>query len=354
LRRLVLGPVAVVVAIAVAVLFPVLTVLMFLVSLTGLKWPRRMRGLRLLAFGLTWLGADAAALFMSLGLWLASGFGGRLHTEPYQARHYGIMHWFLDVVYQAAVRLFRLRIEVAGPDAASLAAAEDATILDRPVIVLSRHAGPGDSLLLVRYLLIACGRRPHVVMTAAMQFDPAVDVVANRVPNVFVRRRRTGTRQFTEQIERLAQRLEGNGALVIFPEGGNWTPGRWLRRIRRLQQAGHDDLAARARAMPHLLPPRSGGALSAISARPDADVIFVAHTGLDQLVSVGDVWRSLPMDHVVHARWWRVPAEEVPRREDHESQVRWLYDWWQRIETWIASQELTPLPAQPEPAPQEE
>jgi 1-acyl-sn-glycerol-3-phosphate acyltransferase len=332
-RRLVLAPVAVVVAIAVAVLFPVLTVLMFLVSLAGLSWPRRMRGLRLLCFTLTWLGADAAALFMSLGLWLASGFGGRLHTEPYQARHYAIMHWFLDVVYQAATRLFRLRIEVAGPDG------DDAASPERPVIVLSRHAGPGDSLLLVRYLLTECGRRPHVVMTAALQFDPAVDVVANRVPNVFVRRRRTGNGQFVEQIERLATEMEGNGALVIFPEGGNWTPGRWHRRIRRLEQAGHDDLADRARAMPHLLPPRSGGALSAIAACPGADVIFVAHAGLDLLVSVGDVWRSLPMDHVVQARWWRVPAEDVPRCEDHESQVKWLYDWWQQIETWISSQD---------------
>ncbi len=67
-----------------------------------------------------------------------------------------------------------------------------------------------------------------------------------------------------------------------------------------------------------------------------AVVIFVAHAGLDQLVSVGDVGRSLPLDHTVHAAWWRVPAGEVPRAADHGAQVRWLYDWWQRINTWIA------------------
>jgi Acyltransferase len=205
--------------------------------------------------------------------------------------------------------------------------------------VLSRHAGPGDSLLLVRYLLTVCERRPRIVMTAALQLDPAVDVVANRVPNVFVRRRRTGNGQFVEQIERLARGLGGDDALVIFPEGANWTPGRWQRRVRRMEQAGHADLAARARSMPHLLPPRAGGALSAIAACPGADVIFVAHAGMDRLVSVGDVWRSLPLEQVVRARWWRVPAEDVPRQEDHESQVRWLYEWWQRIETWICGQD---------------
>lgn len=337
LRRLVLAPVMVVVAVAVAVLFPLLTLLMFLLSLAGLKWPRRMRGLRVLCFAVTWLAADAAALFMSLGLWLASGFGGWLSTEPYQNRHYEIMHWFLEVVYRAAVRLFGLRVEVTGPECDP---GEDAAGPARPVIVLSRHAGPGDSLLLVRYLLTVCQRRPRIVMTAALQLDPAVDVVANRVPNVFVRRRRTGNGQFVEQIERLARGLEGNGALVIFPEGANWTPGRWQRRIRRMEHTGHADLAARARTMPHLLPPRPGGALSAIAACPDADVIFVAHSGLDLLVSVGDVWRSLPLDHVVHASWWRVPAWDVPRQEDRETQVRWLYDWWQRIETWISDQDV--------------
>ena len=89
--------------------------------------------------------------------------------------------------------------------------------------------------------------------------------------------------------------------------------------------------------MPHLLPPRAGGALSAIAACPTADVIFVAHAGLDTLVSVADVWRSLPIEHTVHAKWWRVPAAEVPRALDRDGQIRWLYDWWQRIDDWIAS-----------------
>ncbi len=105
---------------------------------------------------------------------------------------------------------------------------------------------------------------------------------------------------------------------MIFPEGGNWTPGRWRRGVERLEGLGRPDLAARARDMPNLLPPRAGGVLAALTACPDADVIFVAHAGLDRLVSVADVWRSLPMDQLIRARWWRVPAPEVPRTADHE------------------------------------
>jgi 1-acyl-sn-glycerol-3-phosphate acyltransferase len=242
-----------------------------------------------------------------------------MHTEPFQSRHYAIMRWFLDAIYRTATGTFGVRVEVDEPE---LTAGEQAARLARPVIVLSRHAGPGDSLLLVHHLLSVYGRRPRVVMKATMQLDPSLDVVANRLPNVFIRHSRAGERIFSEQIERLAGGLDQLGALVIFPEGGNWTPGRWRRGIRRLEERGRGDLAARARDMPNLLPPRTGGALAAIAACPGADVIFVAHAGLDRIVTVGDVWRNLRVDQAVRARWWRVPAAEVPRSADHEAQVR--------------------------------
>ena len=332
-RRLVLAPLASVIAVAVVILSPLLALLTVAFGLGGRARPGRMRGTRLLYFTLIWLAAETAALFMCLGLWIASGFGGRLSTEPYQSRHYAIMRWYLDLLYAAATRTFGVRVEVDEPE---LTAAEQAATLARPVIVLSRHAGPGDSFLLVRQLLSVYGRRPRVVMKATMQFDPGLDVMANRLPNVFISHRRTGGKIFIEQIERLASGLGPLGALVIFPEGGNWTPGRWQRGIQRLERLGRRDLAARAREMPNLLAPRTGGALAAIAACPEADVIFVAHAGLDLLVSVADVWRSLPMDQVVRAKWWRVPVDEVPRSADHEAQVQWLYEWWERIDTWIS------------------
>ena len=332
-RRLVLAPLTVVVAAALVVLSPLLALLALTFGLAGRSRPGRMRGVRLLFFALVWLAAETATLFMCLGLWTASGFGGRLHTEPFQRRHYAVMRWFLDLIYRTATSTFGVRVEVDEPE---LTAEERAARLARPVIVLSRHAGPGDSFLLVRHLLSVYGRRPRVVMKATMQLDPSLDVVANRLPNVFIAHRRAGEGVFSEQIERLASGLDQLGALVIFPEGGNWTPGRWRRGIRRLEQRGREDLAARARGMPNLLPPRAGGALSAIAACPYAAVIFVAHAGLDRLVSVSDVWRNLQMDQLVRAKWWRVPAGEVPRSADRQAQVRWLYDWWQRIDTWIS------------------
>src|SRR5579859_4893928 len=331
-RRLVLAPMVIVVALGIIVLSPLLAVLALLFGLAGLSRAGRMRNLRLLSFAVVWFAAEIATLVVLLGLWVISGFGGRLHTEPYQIRHYAVVKKFLDSLYRGVERTYGLRVEVEEPE---LTAEERTARLARPVIVLSRHAGPGDSLLLVHQLLSVYGRRPRVVMKAALQFDPSLDVLGNRLPNVFVRQRQTGDAIFTDQIERLARGLGPNGALVIFPEGANWTPSRWRRGIRRLEHAGRRDLAARAASMPNLLPPRPGGAWAAIAACPDADVIFVAHAGLDTIQSVGDVWRRFPVDQVIRARWWRVPSDQVPREAGHEARVQWLFGWWERIDDWI-------------------
>jgi hypothetical protein len=332
-RRLVLAPIVVVVALGVVVLSPLLGLLALLFGLAGLARAGRMRNLRLLSFAVVWLTAEIVTLFVLLGLWVISGFGGRMHTEPYQSRHYAVVRRFLERLCRGAERAYGLRLEVDEPE---LSGEERVARAARPVIVLCRHSGPGDSLLLVQQLLSVYGRRPRVVMKATLQFDPLVDVFGNRLPNVFIQHRDGGEGMLTEQIERLARGLDRSGALVIFPEGGHWTPGRWRRGVRRLEAAGRKDLADRARAMPNLLPPRPGGTVAAIRACPDADVIFVAHAGLDTILSIGDVWRRFPINQVIRARWWRVRFDEVPRDAAHEEQVQWLFGWWERLDRWIA------------------
>jgi 1-acyl-sn-glycerol-3-phosphate acyltransferase len=347
IRRLVLAPLVIVLGAGFIVLSPFLAVLALVSGLLARQRAGQMRSLRLVGFALVWFVAETAALVVLAGLWLVSGFGGRLRTEPYQSRHYAVIRRFLDALFDGAERTYGLRVEVDEPE---LTGDELTARLTRPVIVLSRHAGPGDSFLLLHQLLSVYQRRPRVVMKAALQLDPSVDILGHRLPNVWIKSRQTGERIFTEQIERLARGLDDRGALVIFPEGGNWTPGRWRRGIRRLEQLGRQDLAERARDMPNLLPPRPGGALAAISACSDADVIFVAHAGLDNIVTIGDVWGKFPINQVIRARWWRVASELVPRSADHETQVRWLYDWWARIDAWI-TENRPGDPVQPAAAP---
>src|SRR6185369_17031279 len=221
LRRLVFPPLVLLFTVGAIVVSP----LLFLIGLIATPSRRgRRRTLRLLWFGLSWLVMESLALTACLGLWIASGFGGRLRSEASMDRHYGLVRWFLSTLFNRAVAVFQLRIEVDEPP---LTAEEQAARLARPVIVLARHAGPGDSFLLVHQLLSVYRRRPRIVMKAALQFDPSIDVVINRLPHAFVHPHRTAPVQrepaqeadgpVIQEIRRLASGLDNAGALVIFP-----------------------------------------------------------------------------------------------------------------------------------------
>ncbi|MDQ6641017.1 MAG: 1-acyl-sn-glycerol-3-phosphate acyltransferase, partial [Actinomycetota bacterium] len=73
------------------------------------------------------------------------------------------------------------------------------------------------------------------------------------------------------------------------------------------------------------------------------DVLLVAHTGMDHVLTIRDVWDSLPMDKQIIMRWWRVPREEIPT--GREEQIVWLFDRWEQIDSWIAANRPADLPA---------
>jgi hypothetical protein len=98
--------------------------------------------------------------------------------------------------------------------------------------------------------------------------------------------------------------------------------------------------AEKAEQMANVLPPKHGGVMAAIAAAPQADVVFVAHNVLEDVGSFGDLWGRIPLDGPILARYWRVPAAEVPHGQ--EELIDWLYDWWARIDRWI--QERLPGP----------
>src|SRR5574341_322233 len=112
-RRLVLVPLVLVLTGAVIVTLPLLLVVAVLASPL---MPGRWRALRLLVFALVWLALESATLAACLGLWVASGFGGRLRLDAYQERHYAVMRWFLATVYAVATRAFRLTVEIDEPE----------------------------------------------------------------------------------------------------------------------------------------------------------------------------------------------------------------------------------------------
>lgn len=138
-----------------------------------------------------------------------------------------------------------------------------------------------------------------------------------------------------QAIGNLAEGMDMRDALVIFPEGANFTERRRLRAIERLRMRGFRKHAAEATRMRYVMPPRPGGALAAIAATPVVDIMFVAHTGLEDLSTAADLWRGLPMDQVIRIGWWIVAEEDVPSAEG--ARVDWLFDEWSEVDDWISA-----------------
>ena len=321
LRRLVLAPVMVGVTLFVLVTLPLW---LLVAAAASPLLPGKLRALRVLWVVVVALLLETTVLFALLGLWVAAGFGIAVRRPRFQYLHYQLVGWYLRVLYRAAARVLRLRVDVEGPDPDEY--------LDRPMLVFCRHAGPGDSFLLIHALVNWYAREPRIVLASALQWHPAIDVMLNRLPNRFLQ---GGGDEAERRIGELATALDHNDAFVIFPEGGNFTERRRLAAIERLRATGLEEMARRSEAMRHVLPPRPGGVHAALAAAPEADVVWVAHAGLDHLFTVADIWRELPLDGSVRMRWWRVPADEVPR--DPAEQLDWLYSWWERIDGWVDS-----------------
>ena len=176
-------------------------------------------------------------------------------------------------------------------------------------------------------------RRPQIVLKEFLQWDPAIDVMLNRLPSIFVPVDKTGGGLVGEAIESIAASMGADDAFVIFPEGANYTRKRFVRSIEKLKEIGRPDLAERAAELENTLPPRSTGVKLALANAPvPHDVFFVGHAGLETFVSWGDIWRGMPMDTEVAVKIWHYPYEAIP---SVESQEEWLYDVWAEIDAWI-------------------
>jgi 1-acyl-sn-glycerol-3-phosphate acyltransferase len=344
LRRLVIAPAMVALAVGLWATLP-----LWLIAAAALSplLPGRWRALRLLWLFVIYVSAESVLLVVLFGLWLASGFGRRVRTPYFEGIHYDLVQGLMWVLFTEARRVLALRIETeggssdpaepgrtTGASGAARPRARRTLYPGKPLIVACRHAGPGDSFTLIHALMHWYDREPRVVLKDTLAWDPVVDVVLSRIPARFISASPGKGQDFESQIAELARGLDANDAFVIFPEGGNFTPERRRRGIERLRRLGLERMADRAEQMTHVLAPRPGGFLAALDAAPEADVVMVAHTGLDHMLTAGDVWRELPMDKVIVMRWWPVAREDIPA--DREAQIEWLFGWWERIDAWIA------------------
>jgi 1-acyl-sn-glycerol-3-phosphate acyltransferase len=335
LRRLVIAPTILALCVVLLGTMPLWLLLAAVASPLG---SGRRRPLRVLWVVTVYLMLEAAALLAMFALWVAAGAGWKVRAPAFQRAHYALVGWMLETLFRHARRALRLRIQVLGPH-------PDIAAPGRPELIMSRHAGPGDSFIVTHALVNWYDREPRIVLKHTLQWDPVVDILLNRLPNRFISppapvepaaAAAAAEPALEAQIAALATGLDSDDVLLIFPEGGNFTERRRVRAIERLRRLGLEKWAARAERMRYVLAPRPGGVLAALEAAPEAGIVLVGHTGFEELDSVLDIWRGLPLDRTLTMRWWSVQPSEVP--PGREERIAWLYDWWARIDAWVAEQ----------------
>ena len=331
LQRLVVAPLVCVLTVLMWSTLPIWLLGAYVLSPFVPGW---LRPVRLAWLMVVHLSFETLAIVELFGLWIASGFGARIRSPFFERIHYDIVQTYLVVFFRECRRVLRLKIETVGPTPDAMPG--------QPLLVFCRHAGPGDSFTLLYALMHWYHREPRVVLKETLAWDPALGILLSRLPNRFVSGHRRPGHAVEDDIGELAGDLDDNDAFVIFPEGGNFTPERRARGITRLREQGRHDMASRAEQMTNVLAPRPGGTLAALEAAPRTDVLLVAHTGLDHVVTVRDVWHSLPMDKVLRMGWWRIPHEEIPL--GREERIVWLYEWWERIDEWVGENRPKDLP----------
>ncbi|MDQ3723723.1 MAG: 1-acyl-sn-glycerol-3-phosphate acyltransferase [Actinomycetota bacterium] len=322
-KRLVVAPLVLLVEAALVVLSPLLGLIAAVLSpVTGGRRP-----LRALAIAVDYAVRHLACTLACGVLWVASGCGRHVRSPRMQRAHYAVLGWFVAGIYRTMTRLARVELRTTDSELA-----ERALSAPGPVVVLSRHAGEGDSLLVLHELLCHHRRRPRVVLHEALRLDPLIDMLGRRLPNRFVDPRGGDTES---EIAAMARDLGDEDALLIFPEGANFSRTLRQRAIERLERAGHAEEAAWARDMRHVAAPRPGGALAAIDAAPHADVVFLGHAGMP--VGVGALWRRLATGQCIEMRLWLEPAERIPT--GHDERIDWLFGWWRTVDAWVGERE---------------
>ena len=317
-RALVLTPITFVGALAVTILSPILHLVLALIDVID---RRSWRFTRIVGLGIAFCVVETFGLLMALILWIISGFGLWMSTEPIQRMHHWVFGTWLEMI-TAAIQTF-LGFRFTFPQQ---------QLPDGPVLVFSRHAGPGDALLVAHSLIRVHNRRVRMLGTTKLLWDPFFNHVVRRLPFHFCEQNPTDPEKELAEVSTSAATIEDNGAMIIFPEGGNFTPRRWSEALSRLEARGQIDRADRARHMTHVLPPRTAGTLAALDAAPGASVVFVAHVGLDDIFSLGDLWSRVPIRRNVQATYW-IPQR--PIAADQVIEAEWLWEQWEQLDRWI-------------------
>lgn len=325
-RRMVSIPGYLTLGVMAFITLPLTLPLAFLVDLLR-GHPGRIASRCVLALTL-YLCCEVLGILASLVLWLASlVVPGR---ERFQIWNLYLQRIWAGTLFGGARRLFGMKIDVTGADCT----------LQGPLLVFSRHASTLDTLLPVLFASHPQRLRLAYVMKRELLWDPCLDIVGQRTRNAFIRRGSGAREKELVLLRQLAATMTVKDAVLLFPEGTRFSEGKRRRLLDELADGKHPGLLEQASRLKHVLPPRRSGALTLLDTRPDTDVVFFAHTGLEGMENLNHLWRGTLIGRTIRLTMWRIPASEIPK--DEAGRVAWLNAQWERVNHFVAEQATRP------------
>lgn len=296
-------------------------------AIDGARWIASRRpwmATRLTLFLFVFLLSECVGLSALALAWLFAGAGPR-RRERLLRMTWRVQCEWVALLLATVRRLFGLSLDVDGLDAT----------VPGPILVFARHCSIIDTLLPTVLLSRARGYLLRFVLKRELRWDPCIDVAGSRLPNAFVGRDGADSATEIAAVRALASDLGPSDGVLLYPEGTRFTSEKRRRILERLQSR---DAAAHARAqsLRHLLPLRLGGATALLDGS-DADVVFLAHTGLEGFASVGALFRQGLARGTLRVRAWRVARSEIPT--ERSAREAWLHAEWQRLDDTIEAME---------------
>jgi len=316
-RRLISVPAFVV---AWALSWALLPVVVVVAAIADALASRRWVYVRVTLVAVLYLTFEAATILIGFVLWPARWLGKKRFVRC----HFGVQMGWLGGLYRAIGALFGLRTELSGQAALAQAG---------PLLVFSRHVSQLDVFLPAVTISSPHNVVLRYVLKHALQWSPSIDIVGNRLSNVFVRRGTMAGRREIDNVARLAHNLAPREGVMIFPEGTRFSSDKRRRLLKLLERRGDPALFQQAKTFQHVLPPQLDGPLALLGSNPTADVVFLAHTGFEGIRGVRDLLSGALVGRTIRVHLWRVLRADIP--QDEQEQAAWLYAQWARLDAWV-------------------
>ena len=320
-RRLLSIPLFSLLFFALTILLVPLSVLALLFDLVCWGLKQKSAVLRMLGVIWSYLAAEVVGVLALAGAWVFAGVGPKRserlfhQTAIIQQSWAGFLLWAVQHIY-------RMEVQVEGQE----------QVAPGPILVFIRHSSMVDTMLPVAFISKQQNIILRYVLKRELLWDPCIDIAGQRLRNYFVDRQNANREEEFAQIASLAQGMSASEGTIIYPEGTRFS----ARKLASIQEKlrGTPD-GEWAQQLHCTLPPKLGGVQALLDAAPEADVVFMAHYGLELASHWSSIWQGALLDQTISLKFWRVSRAQIP--VDKELRKQWMHQQWLVLDQWVLS-----------------